>query len=104
MSDNKFIPGLYVNPPHPNQKSFVKGRIGMKRVELINWLQEQRGEYVNVDILESKKDKDKWYAQINDYKGRDSASGAASFPRQTFTAPARSSESSAEFIDDDIPF
>ncbi len=105
MSD-KFIPGLFVKPP---RQPFLKGHISMKRVELINWLQEQRGEWINLDIKEGKKTNDdgspKWYAQINDYR-RDSAPDADPPRHHHKAAPAVPSESTADsqslndFIDD----
>lgn len=65
--ENKFINGLIVKKPADNAPDFVKGKISIKREELIKTLQGMTGEWVNADILESKETK-KWYAKVDDWK------------------------------------
>jgi hypothetical protein len=64
---NKFLNGLMVKAPKQGAPSFVKGSISIKRLELIGTLTAMEGEWINLDIKESK-DGSKWYAQINEWK------------------------------------
>ena len=67
MQENKeFVDGLFVKAPRAGAPDFVKGAISIKREELIKWLQSREGDWVNLDIKESKTAK--WYAQVNDWK------------------------------------
>lgn len=68
MSDIKFVDGLMVSKPHDNAPDFVKASLSLKREELMNWLKNQSGEVINVDIKESKKGS--WYAQVNEWEPR----------------------------------
>lgn len=94
MSDNKFINGLIVKAPSDNAPEYVKGRLSIKREELIAWLQSERGEWINADIKVSQGGK--WYAAVNDWKP---SAGQERRPQsQAQPAPA------GDFSDDDIPF
>jgi len=66
MSDIKFVDGLIVKKPNENAPDFVKAAISIKRSELISWLTLQEGDWINLDVKESKAGK--WYASINDFK------------------------------------
>ena len=66
MSDNKFIDGLIVKAPHEKAPDFVKGSISIKRENLITWLADQKGDWINADIKVSKEGK--WYVAVNDWK------------------------------------
>ena len=65
-NENKFVDGLMVKQPHSNAPDFIKASISIKNAELIAWLQGQQGEWINIDIKESKGGK--WYAAVNDFK------------------------------------
>jgi len=88
MSDNKFVDGLIVKPPRDGAPSFVKATISIKRKELCDWLLAQQGEWINLDVKESKGGK--WYASVNEWK-RDEAT-----PKKEMPAPA------SDFVDDDV--
>jgi len=75
MSDNKFVDGLMVKAPHDKAPDFVKGSISIKRKDLGNWLRQQEGDWINLDIKESKGGK--WYAAVNDWKPEQQAAPAA---------------------------
>jgi hypothetical protein len=64
--ENKFIKGLIVKKPHENAPDFVIAKLSIKKVELIEWLGQQEGEWINADIKNSKEGK--YYAQIDDWK------------------------------------
>jgi len=62
----KFINGLFARAPHQKAPDFVKCSLSIKREELIAWLSEQEGEWVNIDVKESREGK--WYASVNEWK------------------------------------
>lgn len=85
-----FPKGLFFNLPHENAPDFVKGSIGIKRDDFMQWLKGQ-GETVKLDLKLSKKGEG--YAQVNDWKPDGSKS--------------RSNQSNGlanEPVDDDLPF
>ena len=94
MSDIEFVDGLIVKAPRERAPDFVKASISIKRAELIAWLQAREGDWINLDVKESKGGK--WYAAVNDYK-RDEH--APSKPVNTAPQPDQGA-----FEDDDIPF
>jgi hypothetical protein len=61
--DITFPDGLMVKAPREGAPDFVKGSISIKRQELINWLGQEGGEWINLDIKVSKGGK--WYASVN---------------------------------------
>lgn len=73
MSDKKFIDGLLVKAPRGNAPDYVVGHLSLKREELIAWLQQQDGEWVNVDLKIA--NSGKWYAQVDDWKPNQQRSG-----------------------------
>lgn len=66
MSDNKFIDGLIIKPPHEKAPEYVKAKISIKVQELCAWLGKQQGDWVNLDVKVSQQGK--WYAAIDDWK------------------------------------
>lgn len=97
MSDNNFISGLIVKPPHERAPEYVKAKLSIKREELIGWLQQQDGGWINADIKVSQNGK--WYAAVDNWKPE----GKDSQPRQQRQerAPAPAGDG---FDDDSIPF
>ena len=86
-TDIIFPDGLMVKAPREGAPDFVKGSISIKRADLINWLGQQDGEWINLDMKVSKGGK--WYSCVNTYKP-DVANNAptASAPvDQGFSAP-----------------
>lgn len=100
MSEIEFVDGLIVKAPHSNAPEFVKGALSIKREELIAWLQKQKGDWVNVDIKESKSGK--WYAAVNDYKKDEPKRGGGGGKPQRSTGPLGRDVN--PFPDEDIPF
>lgn len=78
MSDKQFVNGLIVKPPRDNAPSFVKCAISIRREELIDWLGKQDGEWVNLDVKESKGGK--WYAEVNQWKPEGKGQAKAARP------------------------
>lgn len=66
MSDTKFINGLIVKPKRDGAPDYVICKLSIKRQELIAWLQQQDGEWINADVKESQGGK--LYAAVDDWK------------------------------------
>lgn len=99
-NETEFVDGLIVKAPRDGAPDFVKASISIKREELAAWLAGREGEWVNVDVKESKGGK--WYAAVNNYKPKDDApkgNGGRSRP-----APKADDNYENPFPDDAIPF
>ena len=97
MSDIKFIDGLIVKAPHDRAPDFVKAKLSIKRQELIAWLEDQDGDWINADVKVSRGGK--WYVAVDDWKPE-----LAGYRNPT--EPERRGppvEPPADF-DDDLPF
>ena len=93
-SETIFPDGIIARQPHANAPDFVKCSISIARESAIKWLQAQTGEWVNLDVKESRAGR--WYCAVNDYKQEDAPGRSA--PRKE--AP----RDDIPFYDDDIPF
>ena len=92
MADNEieFPKGLIVKAPRDGAPDFVKASISIKREELIEWLSQRDGDWINLDVKEAKSGH--WYAAVNTFK-----------PRAAAPEPAPTPSSGGDF-NDDIPF
>lgn len=113
MSDKKFIDGLIVKAPRDGAPDYIVGKLSMKREQLIAWLQQQSGEWVNADIKIAQSGN--WYAQVDDWKSNRQGGGNAP---QRPQSPAQQYDQARDqrlrdhqrntpaddFADDDIPF
>lgn len=95
MADNKFVAGLIVKAPHAKAPDYVKCRLSIKREDLIHWLESQDGDWINVDVKESREGK--WYAAVNDWKPDNQRDDRK--PKQQ-----KPSARADEIDDDEIPF
>lgn len=86
--------GIFAKAPRTGAPDFVKGAVSIKREEAIKWLQEQQGEWINLDIKEGKSGK--WYAQVNDWKPEGAQTGSS--PNTTVQYPEDG------IVAEDIPF
>ena len=85
-TDIIFPDGLMVKAPREGAPDFVKGSISIKRADLINWLGQQDGEWINLDMKVSKQGK--WYSCVNTYKPEAKQGGYTTTPSdQGFSAP-----------------
>tara|TARA_R100001244_G_C5083994_1_gene114674 strand:+ start:264 stop:500 length:237 start_codon:yes stop_codon:yes gene_type:complete len=66
MSENRFPKGIFFKAPREGAPDFVKGNLSIKREEAIEWLKEEQGEWVNLDLKSSKEGK--LYLAVNDWK------------------------------------
>ena len=94
MADEiEFVNGLIVKEPHQNAPDFVKCAISIKREELIEWLTNREGDWVNIDVKESKGGK--WYAAVSHFRPKQQNAPQETKPGANVPA--------AEY-DSDIPF
>jgi hypothetical protein len=93
-NDNQFIAGLIVKAPHEGAPEYVKAKLSIKREELIAWLQQQGGEWINADVKVSRNGK--WYCAVDEWKRGGGERRSDSRPSPS--APAD------EFDSDSIPF
>lgn len=68
MSEKEFPEGISVRQPNERAPDFVIANISIKRETLIAWLSARGGEWVNLDVLKSKKGI--WYCAVNNWKPR----------------------------------
>jgi|10_taG_2_1085330.scaffolds.fasta_scaffold03477_20 hypothetical protein len=87
--DNQFVDGMFAKEPHSNAPSFVKCGISIKRKDMGNWLRGQEGDWINLQVKESKGGK--WYVAVDNFKPD---------PDKQRSAPAAPPAD----LDDDIPF
>lgn len=64
--ETRFVDGMYVKHPHQNAPDFCKAKVSIVREEMIKWLQGEDGEWVNLDIKESKDGK--LYASVDTWE------------------------------------
>ena len=103
MSDPKFINGLIVKAPNERAPEYIKARISIKREELIEWLQQQDGEWINADIKVSQNGK--WYAAVDDWKPNQGNGTPRRSGPETTQQPQRATDSQQDDFDSDsIPF
>tara|TARA_R100001530_G_scaffold84530_1_gene58889 strand:+ start:495 stop:749 length:255 start_codon:yes stop_codon:yes gene_type:complete len=84
MADVIFPVGLSIKDPHEKAPDFVRGRLSIKKSELIPWLETQEGDWVNMDIKRSKGQN--LYLQVDTWK------------------PTKSAQPSVDGDDDGLPF
>lgn len=106
MSDNVFIDGLIVKAPHERAPEYVKAKLSIRREELIGWLQQQTGDWINADIKVSQNGK--WYCAVDTWKpeGSEGSAGSGGSRGGAPQRPARQSATQPvdDFSDPDIPF
>jgi hypothetical protein len=103
-NDAKFIEGLIVKAPHANAPEYVKAKLSIKRMELIAWLTQQDGEWINADVKVSQNGK--WYCQIDDWKPNAQRGGGPVPQRGEQPKPGRRAPPANTLDDggDEIPF
>lgn len=95
-TETEFVNGLIVKAPRDGAPEYVKASISIKREELIAWLTARDGDWVNVQVKESKGGK--WYAAVDNWKPEGAKGGGKSAPR-----PQKPRDEDP-FPDSEIPF
>lgn len=93
-SEKEFAEGLIFKAPRDGAPEYVKASVSIKRQELIDWLTRREGDWVNLNVKESKGGK--WYAEVDNWKPEGKRQAPKAETRQSATADA--------FPDDSIPF
>lgn len=95
-NETQFIDGLIAKAPNSGAPDYVKAKLSIKREELIGWLQSQDGDWINVEVKESRNGK--WYAAVDPWKPDGERK-----PRQE-SKPRPEPQATGGFADDDILF
>lgn len=74
MADIEFIDGLIVKAPNQNAPDYVKAKLSIKRDDLIAWLSEKDGEWINADVKVSREGK--WYCAVDNWKPQQGGGGS----------------------------
>jgi len=61
-----FVDGLLAKQPDEKAPDWVKCKLSIKREELIAWLTNQEGEWLNLQVSEGRSGK--WYAEVDTWK------------------------------------
>jgi hypothetical protein len=76
MGDLQFVDGMRVSRPD-RAPEWVIAKLGLKRADLIAWLEAQDGEWINVDLKRSKGGK--YYAAVEERRERRDDAGTPPF-------------------------
>jgi len=76
-----FADGIFFNKPHENAPDFVKGSVGIRVKEAVEFLVRNENEngFVNIDLLKSK-EKGTLYFVLNDWKPEKKVEGKSDEP------------------------
>ena len=95
----EFVDGLIAKAPRDGAPEYVKACLSIRRAELIAWLSEREGDWVNVDIKEAKSGK--WYAAVDAWKPD---SRRQDKPKPQHGGGGGKPAPSGDFEDSSIPF
>ena len=62
-----FVNGLMAKKPRETAPDWIKCNLSIKREDLATWLTGQKGDWINVQVCESKNG-DKWYAEVDTWE------------------------------------
>jgi len=62
----EFIDGLIAKKPRDTAPEWIKCNISIKRADLVRWLEQKDGDWINVQVCESKSGK--WYAEVDNWQ------------------------------------
>lgn len=99
MSNKEFPQGLRVWKPNAGAPEYVKCSLSLHREELIKWLTSKSGEWVKLDVMESRKTGN-WYAAVNTWVPPDKAEKSKTPKMGDRSNPAPNTSD----FSDDIPF
>ena len=104
MSDIEFVNGLIVKAPKSGAPDYIKASISIKRDDLLDWLGDRDGDWINIVVKESKGGK--WYCAVDTWKpNSDSQSDRPQRQESKLAREASFADAPApSFADDEIPF
>ena len=101
----EFPKGLMVKAKHENAPEYVICKLSIRREELIEWLQGKDGDWINLDVKESKGGK--LYASVDTWKPesqRGGSSGSRGGAPQRMRSQSSKPAPADDFDDSEIPF
>jgi hypothetical protein len=106
VNEVKFVKGLFANKPHERAPDFIVCELSIKADELVGFLNDQDGEWINLQIkVPQKTNPDKprrLTVAINDWKPeREPTSGRS---RKDVTGGNQRKPAKKDDFDDDLPF
>ena len=66
MTEKVFVNGLMAKKPRDNAPEWVKCNLSIQREELVAWLTEQTGDWINAQVCESRNLN--WYTEVDTWK------------------------------------
>lgn len=69
----EFVDGLIAKKPRDTAPEWIKCNLSIKRADLILWLEQKEGDWVNVQVCEARSGK--WYAEVDNWQPTKKASG-----------------------------
>ena len=69
----EFVDGLIAKKPRDTAPDWIKCNICIKRADLILWLEQKEGDWINRQVSEAKTGK--WYAEVDNWQPTKKASG-----------------------------
>ncbi|MEL0015275.1 MAG: hypothetical protein VW715_08670 [Rhodospirillales bacterium] len=64
-----FVNGLIAKKPRETAPDWIKCNLSVKRQDLAAWLTEQDGDWINIQVCESRNGK--WYAEVDNWKPKE---------------------------------
>jgi len=101
-NETQFVEGLIAKAPNDRAPDYIKAKLSIKREELIAWLEQQDGDWINAEVKEGRSGK--WYVAVDNWQPEqrgERQSPQRSAPKQQRQA---SGGGSADDFDSDIPF
>ncbi len=65
MNGKEFPKGIYIKKPHEKAPDFVLGKLSIKVADAISYLKTKQGEWLNLDMKQSKDGK--WYLEVDNW-------------------------------------
>jgi len=70
--EKEFVNGLIVKKPRDTAPEWIKCNLSIKREDLLQWLGQKEGDWVNVQVCEARSGK--WYAEVDNWQPTKKAS------------------------------
>ena len=62
----EFVDGLIAKKPRDTAPDWIKCNLSIKRADVIRWLEQKEGDWINVQVCEAKSGK--WYAEVDNWQ------------------------------------
>src|SRR5690606_10309364 len=65
-NETQFVEGLIAKAPNDRAPDYIKAKLSIKREELIAWLEQQDGDWINAEVKEGRSGK--WYVAVDNWQ------------------------------------